>query len=448
MCPQADSFTVACTMNRPDVAAHRRIDLTLLVTGVAVLWAIPHGIFGDGEARYTALERLLTQGDATPSGYSMIGPLFATPLYLAGRLLGEPARAVALLNVTLFTIALVAIARELRHALPPPARRSVLLLLVYGSMFPAHVQAFYGEVFTALAITLGVLGLSRDKPLAGWTAIILGGANTPATIVGVVAIAVRAALRTRRWMHLLAPLVMVTLISVSNLVASGSLLLSGYEGDKGFRTVMPYSGRPGFSYPLFFGALSIFLSFGKGLVFFAPGLFAPLERQVSPNLRWAHGTLLWFVAGLVVVYAQWWAWYGGWFWGPRFFLMASVPAALALGSHLGTSAPDRPSGRNLLLAAALALSFWVGVNGIVFGQNGLDICSQNDYALEALCHFTPELSVLWHPFVDFASSVSADRRPLAIAACAFWAFVLVWTARGVFASLARDLHGAIERTRR
>ena len=42
----------------------------------------------------------------------------------------------------------------------------------------------------------------------------------------------------------------------------------------GFRTALPYSGQPGFSYPFFFGVLSVLFAFGRGLVFFAPGLFA------------------------------------------------------------------------------------------------------------------------------------------------------------------------------
>src|SRR4029078_4990998 len=42
-----------------------------------------------------------------------------------------------------------------------------------------------------------------------------------------------------------------------------------------------------------------------------------------------------FLAGLILVYARWWAWYGGWGWGPRFLLYAGVPSALGLAIVLG-----------------------------------------------------------------------------------------------------------------
>jgi len=200
--------------------------------------------------------------------------------------------------------------------------------------------------------------------------------------------------------------------------------------------VLPYSGRLGFSYPMFFGLLGIFLSFGKGLVWFTPGLFLPVASDSDARVRRIRALLLAFVLGLVLVYSRWWAWYGGLFWGPRFFLIASVPACLVLHTHLVSSAPRSPR-LNVFLAVALVLSFWVGVNGIAFDLSGMQICSANDYALETLCHFTPELSPLWHPFVD-----PTVIRPLAILVCVFWAGVLGWTGRDVFRQVVRDARDA------
>jgi hypothetical protein len=47
----------------------------------------------------------------------------------------------------------------------------------------------------------------------------------------------------------------------------------------------------------------------------------------------------------------------------------------------------------------LALSVWVGINGAVFGQQSMDVCWANDYALEFMCWYVPEFSALWRPFV-------------------------------------------------
>lgn len=401
----------------------RLVDLALLFVGIAVLWAIPHHIGGDGEVRLEALVRLVREGRLATPRYSIVGPLFALPLHVAG--------VTELFNVTLFTLALALVWRELRD-------RTLLLLLVFASMFPNHVQVFYGEPFTALAVAVGVLWLSRGRRLAGWTAIVLGAVNTPASVVGVAGIAIVEARRNKTLGPLLVPAIVLALAFLENAVMRGHPLRTGYEGDVGFRTAMPYSGKPGFSYPFFFGLLAIFLSFGKGLVFFAPGLFVPAAKDAPERLRVVQRMLLAFVAGLVLVYARWWSWYGGTFWGPRFFLVASIPACIAIGTHLRSHEPRAPLA-NALLAIALVLSFWVGVNGLVFDLSGLGICSRDGFALEALCHFTPELSPLWHPFVDFASAVPQKTRPLAVAVVLFWGLALAWVGRNVFAQVIRDV---------
>lgn len=405
----------------------RHVDAALLIVGLAILWAIPHSIGGDAEIRFQSLTALLKDGRLAAQRYSMVGPIFAAPLFYAGL--------TAFYNVAIFTLALAFFWRELRDV-------RLLVLLVFASMFPNHVQVFYGEPFTALTVTAGVLLLTRDRTLPGWALIVLGAVNTPAAVLGVAGIALLEARRTKRWALLLLPALVVALVLLENLVMRGHPLRTGYQGDTGFKTVMPYSGGPDFTYPLFFGLLAVVLSFGKGLLFFTPGLFVPPASDTDARLRRVRALLLAFVLGLVIVYSRWWAWYGGIFWGPRFFLVASVPACLVLHTHLASSAP-RSARLNAVLALALALSFWVGVNGIAFDMAGMQICSANDYALEALCHFTPEFSPLWHPFVD-----PSVIRPLAIVVCIFWAVALAWTGRDVFRQLVRDVRAAVTRVAR
>lgn len=413
----------------------RFVDYALVVLGIVILFVVPHRISGDGVPRFETLERLVNTGVLASPRYSVLVPLFASPLYFVGRALRDPQGITALLNVLLFTGSLFFLARELREEVSPRTRRACLLLLVYASMFPNHVQVFYGEVLTALTVTLGVFWIARGKPVRGWAVIIVGAVNTPAAIVGVGAIALRAAMREKRWLHLAGPVLAFALTRAESIIVHGSALSTGYEGDAGYRTVLPYSGLPGFSYPFFLGVLAIVLSFGKGLVFFTPGLFvSAASRSSSERLRWIQGTLIAFVIGLVLVYARWWAWYGGSFWGPRFFLIASVPACIALATRL--EKPEEETLRlRIVLGGALLLSFWVGANGLVFDQTGLDLCWKNDYANEALCHFVPEMSVLWHPFVDFGSAVPEKSRPLAIGVCALFLAVALWVGRDLWKSL-------------
>ena len=108
----------------------------------------------------------------------------------------------------------------------------------------------------------------------------------------------------------------------------GAPLTTAYEGDHSFRTVLPYSGEPGFSYPLLLGLLSIVFSLCRGLVFFMPALLLWLSDRTPALLKehaYAVGLMLLVVCGLVLVYARWWAWYGGISCGPRFFVFARFP---------------------------------------------------------------------------------------------------------------------------
>jgi hypothetical protein len=105
-----------------------------------------------------------------------------------------------------------------------------------------------------------------------------------------------------------------------------------------------------------------------------------------------------FLVGLILVYSSWWAWDGGWFWGPRFFLIASIPASFALAVRLhytGTALRF-----NLLTLVVLCLSVWVALDGAIFDQNTLaGVCVANHFAQNYLCQYVPAFSVLWRPFM-------------------------------------------------
>jgi hypothetical protein len=398
----------------------------LIDVGIVLLFVVvPHALLGDGRVRFGTLTNLLEHGTLANTPYSVVGPLFSTPLYYLGKLALGPEWWCARFNTFLLAGALVATASLLRRYVDGRLLRTFLLLLVAASMFPNHVRGYFGEVFTALLVLVGIAALSSGREGLGWTAMILGVANTPATIVGLLFVAIKHVRNTRRVRHLMPVLVTASLILLESWIRRGNPFSTGYENNAGFRTLMPYSGQPGFSYPFFFGLLSITLSFGKGILFFAPGLLLMIgkdDREVPSQLRtlWAYS--IWFLAGLIVVYAKWWAWYGGWFWGPRFFLMASIPASLSIAIKLRQLSTLSTQALGVLFAV-LTLSVWVGVNGAVFNQANLDICEQKRYALEFLCWYAPEFSVLWHPFI--APVPLTFDRVLFIAYCGL---VYVWLA--------------------
>ncbi|MGW4465405.1 hypothetical protein [Micromonospora sp. NPDC004704] len=421
------------------------VETALLAVGVMLLAVTPKPpMMGDGLARYQALLELLEQRQLPGTQYSMIGPLFATPLWLVGDWYGNTQIWLVQYNFLLLMIGLAAIHLLLQGRMAPRTHRRLLLLLVAGSMVAAHVQDFYGEMFTAMAVGVGLLAVTLPDTrwatrAAGWVAVVLGVANTPGSIVALGLVVVVLCLMRRRLRYLAALPAAAALIVGENWWRFGDPLHTAYAGHGGGATVMPYSGDPGFSYPFLVGLVAIVFSFGKGLLWFTPGLFLPARtrlREAGTDL-W-RVWLLWavFVAGLVLLYSRWWGWYGGMYWGPRFFLIAMLPAALALAVCLepGRAGPWF----NVATVGVAVLSVWGAANSLVFGQLRPWTCYENNYHLEALCHFTPEFSPLWFPFVDTPELTSLQRGTLL-----FYAVVLLWLVAPVLGRLAGQVRATL-----
>ncbi len=380
----------------------RRIELALILTGLVLLFfCLPHDVSGDGYVRFRSLRRLMNADKIVSTGYSMVGPLFALVLWPLGKLYQSAEWWIARFNFFVFAGGLFVFYRLLKDKLDPSVVRTFLLILLIGSMFPNHLKDFYGEVFTTMVVGAAVLATQVGHPRWagwGWSAMIIGAVNTPASMVGLGGVTGSEALHKKRFRYLLVPVAAAGLVLFESWVRRGSPWLTGYEGNAGAETILTYSGQPGFSYPIFFGVLSLLFSFGKGLVFFAPGLllsFTAAMRTLEEGLRRSYHLWIWFLVGLVLVYSRWWAWYGGWVWGPRFLLFASIPASFVLAVSLFR--PKPAVGRNLLLLGLLAVSFLVGASGAVYGLDHLEDCRAAEY--EFLCWYVPEFSVLWRPFV-------------------------------------------------
>lgn len=372
--------------------------LALAGAGLVLLFAVvPHGLSGDGLVRYLKLDALLREGTLAGDRYSYVGPLFASPFWMLGE---SRIWWCERFNVLVLAAGSAAAWWALHGALPGEERASSILLLGTAGMMPHATRDFYGELFSAVAIGTGLIvittaGISRRWP--GWVAIVLGVANMPGAAGGLLLVALVRIWRQRRFDGLVALLLALGIVLLENTIMRGHPLHAGYVGDRGAVTVMPYSGIPGFSYPLVFGIPSLLLSFGKGLFFFAPGLLLVAgARRIRPEIAPFLELSVVFLAGLVLVYSQWWAWYGGWTWGPRFLLFAAYPSSIALAAAL--AAPARWP-RHLAVAAVACWTVWVGVSGIVFGLRGLDACVANGYALEHLCWYVPDYSPLFRPLV-------------------------------------------------
>jgi len=309
--------------------------------------------------------------------------------------------------------------------------------MLTGSMFLHHLRMFFTEVFSTASVVIGLAGIVTNTPVAGALAMSIGVINSPAMIVPLTLIVLKMAWDDRKFWYFLMPIASLVGICVEAWVRRGSPFLTGYEGDRGYETQLPYSGLPGFSYPFILGVLSILFSFGKGLFFFVPGLVLcpkTIERtSVRGPLRRLQELLLLFVAGMILVYAKWWAWYGGWYWGPRFFLLACVPASLALAIHLRDFG-DRLA-KKVFVLSQLILSVWVAIDGAIFGQDGLEkIGVANNFALESFVWYVPEFSPLWYPLIQHRRLGLQD-----LIVIAYVIAVTAWVATPMIRGLAERL---------
>jgi hypothetical protein len=295
-------------MGRNQRRFRRRFEIALGLAGLAMFFfLLPQEISGDGAVRFQAIAQLIEQGQVSSMGYSLVGPLLSVPLYLLGKLHQTPQWWCARFNVLVLTIGLFISARLLRHRRDQAPLGQFYLLLIAASMFPNHLRGYYGEVLTAVLVVVGILAVCLGRPLGGWCAIVFGTVNSPAAIVGLGFITVKQALDDRRWRHLLALVVAAGLILMESWLRRGHPFTTGYEGNAGIQTILPYSGRPGFSYPFFFGLLSILFSFGKGIIFYAPGLLLSVSNRGAMErdaLYRAYRLWMWFLIGLILVYAS------------------------------------------------------------------------------------------------------------------------------------------------
>jgi hypothetical protein len=426
---------------RDPTAAFER---ALLAGGFLVLFlCLPHSLVGDDLVRFDDIERLLHDGGLSDSRYSLVMPILSAPFLLLGEVVGSPEWWAERFNVLVVTAGAIVAARSLRGRIDAGLYRRLLLVLLFASLLTNRLRDYNAEVLTATLFAVGiVLVVGRRHSVAGWTALVVGVVNTPAALVPLALVGGAESVRSRRLRCLLPAAAAVVLIAIEAWIRRGGPLVSGYEDDHGVATILPYSGKPGFSYPFLLGVAAILFSFGRGLVFFAPGLLLWLSgrtRREAAAHRRVTVLMLLAVAGLVLVYAKWWAWYGGLSWGPRFFVFAAVPASLLLAlrlRHAGESAAA-----DAVTLGVLALSAWVGVTGAVADLSNLAFCARDDYAFESLCWYSPEYSSLWQPI--------RDRPPVtwtSALTAGYCLLVFVYLAWPLVRSLGRALAAAVDRS--
>lgn len=377
----------------------------LIVLGAVVyLLMFPHGIHGDADVRYRFLLELLSSGRLPPMVYSYVHPLLSAPLLLLGHVFKDGFWWLCRFNTFLFLATLGLLARELKrtHGWSPKDTRLAVLLLLAATMMPKHATDYYAEVFGACLALLAILAYQRGKSLLAILALCLSTWNVIATIFGAGALLALFAFRSRRWRYLAALPLLPAGFLFENWLKYGEAYPTAYMAmQNGPATIVPYAMGPGFSYPLLFGLLNNLFSFGRGLLWFAPGLLVLLHPALRRNLKADKGNELFFLgaaylAGLLLVYSKFWGWHGGAFWGPRYLLFGSFLAALALAAF--RKAPEPGALWRSVWVLATLLSLWVGCEGVMYGTDFLEPCYSRGHELEFACHYVPQFSVLFRYF--------------------------------------------------
>jgi hypothetical protein len=398
------------------------LETGLIVCGfLALFFLMPHAIRGDDTTRLFDINQLLKHGQLTNSRFSLVMPLLSAPMLLLSHVVETRGYWADHFNTIVVAVGVLVAYRLLRGRFDARLFRLIVLVLLFASFLTNRLRDYNAETLTATLVTLGIICLATDRhKIAGWAAIVIGVANTPAAIIALGLIAIAQAVRTRQLRHLAAVPAALALIMLEAWIRRGSPLTTGYEGQR-------------YDFPFVLGAASIVFSFGRGLLFFTPGLALWLNgraRRLLPG-RGAVALMLLFVVGLILIYSSWWSWYGGLSWGPRFFTFAAIPASILLAAGIWRAGQSAKA--DALTLCVLALSFWVAFSGALAR---LDVALQTCRVLAIYtgCYYQPKDSSLWQMVTDFPR-LTPPTALLAVLICA----AFVYLAAPLVASVVRPL---------
>ena len=228
-------------------------------------------------------------------------------------------------------------------------------LLLSGAAAGFEVLVRPAGILAIIPIGIGVVWLAlSDGPSSNWSAI------------------------TKPLLVWVAPLIVcLCTLGFYNVMRFGSPFESGY-----------FQEARAFTTPLFVGLYGLTLSTGKGVAIYAPIVFAGgfgwfHLRRVSSSVAWIA---LLIVASQFVFYAQFYEWYGGGSWGPRFVEPVLPFLLLGLGA---------------IIDNGLSLLGWAWIIALDLGSFAVQIVSVLEpyVPFEAKMEATPVLfeRLLWNP---------------------------------------------------
>ncbi len=351
-------------------------------------------------------------------GHSLLLLPFVVAGSVTGALAGNPAAegmAVAFANTAVVTL-LAGFFWQLlgTFGIADGVRRDLTLLLVFTTPLWVYAKQDFPEPLCALLLTLTLLLIRRGRHLAAGLA---AGALLLVRFDCAVPVAAFLVVYPVRDRHAAARFVTgimpgAVLLLLYNFARYGSFFTTGFgDPDETFST------------PLLLGLGGLLFSPGKSLLLYAPVLLLlPAAwlamRRHEERLAWL---LLLMSVAYTVLHAKWYAWMGGWCWGPR-RLVPLLPVFMLAMAWWPAATWLR---RRLLFVLALC--------GLLVNLAGVAV-NYNDYLLTEYHRvdtiFTAEHSpVLWH--WRHILSHGHDFLPLAPPLLAGW--VLFWSGTALLA---------------
>lgn len=241
-------------------------------------------------------------------------------------------------------VALYMLARRLGST--APAAILVSVGAVVGTFVLPYGKEFLSEPLTALWLVVAI-----ERLLAGWA--------------GTAGLGLGAGVLVRPQCVLFAPLLILVAwgrIGFSAALRTALGTLPGIAAT--FAYNMARFGHPlrfgyddvGFTTPFLDGIVGLLFHPTKSLLLFAPiSLIVPFALwRLWRVHRWASLLIAGNFAVTFVTAAMWFAWHGGWCWGPRLLIPGLLPAIAAIGPWLDR--PSRQRAATLLLVAGFAVS--------------------------------------------------------------------------------------------
>jgi len=188
----------------------------------------------------------------------------------------------------------------------------------------------------------------------------------------------------RGWPFVAGLVTVLTLLLGYNVARFGKFLDTGYGAEvECWRT------------PLFEGFYGLLVSSGRGLLWYTPLVFVSavcIRAFFKRHPREAVYGILSLLA-LLLLYARWYVWEGGWCWGPRFLLPIIPILMLPIGAALGRFHRWTVSGR-VSFFGVVGIAVFVSISGLLVNYVDYYAWLVKHYTLNRAAYQEPGIELL------------------------------------------------------